>query len=302
MLKNDIKGLIAAPFTPMLADGSINPAQIPAYYRQLRDDGLSGVFVCGSAGEGVSMTREERMEVAMAWKNCIEPGFKLIVHIGHTSYRESQLLAEHAEKIGADAVGAIGPCFFKPANVKDLADFCGQIASHCPNTPFYYYHIPGLSGVTLSMKALLEEAKSIPNFCGMKFTFHNMYEYQQCQMVDPERFNVMFGHDENLLGGIVLGSKGAVGSLYNQMGKYANRLIQMVKEGNYDQAAEWQKHAVSVVDILMKYGGAVPVGKAMQTMIGIDCGPVRLPLRSLTQEQIESLRKDLESIGFFDWR
>lgn len=302
MLKNDIQGLFAAPFTPMLADGSIKPAQIPVYYRQLRDDGLNGVFVCGSAGEGISMTREERMTIAEAWKSCVEPDFKLIVHVGHPSYREAQLLAEHAEKIGVDAVGAIGPCFFKPDCVKDLADFCGAVASACPNTPFYYYHIPGLSGVTLSMKALLEEARQIPNFSGMKFTNHNMYEYQQCQMVEPGRFNVMFGHDENLLGGIVLGSKGAVGSLYNQMGKYANRLVQLVKEGRYEEAARWQKHAVRVVDILMKYGGAVTVGKAMQTLIGVDCGPVRLPLRSLTQDQMNALEKDLRAIGFFDWR
>ncbi|MDO5581197.1 MAG: dihydrodipicolinate synthase family protein [Planctomycetia bacterium] len=302
MLKNDIHGLIAAPFTPMLSDGSINPARISDYYRQLRADGLSGAFVCGSAGEGISMTREERMEIAEAWKSVIDPDFKLIVHIGHTSYREAQILAEHAEKIGADAVAAIGPCFFKPACVKDLADFCAEIASHCPNTPFYYYHIPGLSGVALFMKALLEEVKPIPNFCGMKFTYHNMYEYQQCQSVDPDRYNVMFGHDENLLGGVVLGSKGAVGSLYNQMGKYANRLLALIKEGRYDEAAQWQMNAVRVVDLLVKYGGSVPVGKAMQTMIGIDCGPVRLPLRSLSTDQIKSLENDLRDIGFFDWR
>ena len=96
-----IKGLIDAPFTPMLANGDVNFEPIPAYAAMLAKNGLKGVFINGSSGEGYMLTTDERMRLAEAWMAAVPEGFKVIVHVGSCCLRESVRLAEHAQSIGA---------------------------------------------------------------------------------------------------------------------------------------------------------------------------------------------------------
>ena len=70
MIMQHIHGLVAAPFTPMNEDGSLNLGLIPAYYRLLKENNVKGAFICGSTGEGVSLTLAERKAVAEAWAAC----------------------------------------------------------------------------------------------------------------------------------------------------------------------------------------------------------------------------------------
>ncbi|MFV0269965.1 MAG: dihydrodipicolinate synthase family protein [Draconibacterium sp.] len=102
-----IEGLIAAPFTPMKEDGSINLSVIPQYANKLKSDGLQGVFICGTTGEGMLMTNDERKWVV---QKCMEEqteDFKVIVHVGTTSSRECKELAELAQNTGAFAIGTL---------------------------------------------------------------------------------------------------------------------------------------------------------------------------------------------------
>ena len=98
-----IKGLIDAPFTPMHADGSINLSIIPEYANLLHRNGLKGVFINGSSGEGYMLTEDERKQIAEAWMAAVKDfeDFKVIVHVGSTCVRSSKNLAEHAQAIGA---------------------------------------------------------------------------------------------------------------------------------------------------------------------------------------------------------
>ena len=147
MINKSIKGIIAAPFTPMNEVGEINPSIISDYAHKLKKDGLSGVFVCGTTGEGMSMTLEERKEIAEEWVKYQENDFKVIVHVGTTSFKQSQELARHAQKIGAYGTSIMGPIFLKPTNIEPLVDFCASVACAAPNIPFFYYHIPIISGI-----------------------------------------------------------------------------------------------------------------------------------------------------------
>ena len=165
-----IDGLIAAPYTPYLPNGEINTEIIPDYAEKLKGDGLKGVFICGTTGEGMLLTNEERMTLAEKWVEQNSKEFKVIVHVGTTSSKQSKNLAMHAQKIGAYAIGSIGPLFLKPPKVEELVAFCAELASGAPKLPFYYYHIPSVSGVDLSMTEFIKvAAKQIPNFCYVSF-------------------------------------------------------------------------------------------------------------------------------------
>lgn len=297
-----LKGLIAASFTPFKQDGSLNLPMIPSYAEKLKKDGTTGVFICGTTGEGMMMTEEERMLVAETWIKEQTEDFKVIVHVGTTSGMQSRILAVHAAKIGASAIGCMGPMFLAPTKISDLVSFCATVASGAPELPFYYYHIPSVSNVNLSMPTFLKKAqKEIPNLTGIKFTHRNMMEMMQCLHADNGKWDILHGFDEELLLGLVAGAKGAVGSTYNYIAPLYNQIIQAFEEGNLDRARNLQYQSIRFIEILIKYGGGVAGGKPVMKMIGLDCGSLRAPARNLTPEEFIHYEQELKDIGFFKW-
>ena len=130
-----IKGLNVAVVTPMTQEGVINLNVIPQYAEFLINQGIDGVFVNGSSGEGLLLSIEERMAVLERWMD-YSGKLNILVHVGHTSYVEAQKLASHADKLGVRAISAMGPCFMQPKTMADLIEYNKRIASAAPNTPF----------------------------------------------------------------------------------------------------------------------------------------------------------------------
>ena len=108
-----ILGLINAPFTPFYENGEVNYEPIPAYAQMLAKNGLKGVFINGSSGEGYMLTEEERIKLTEAWVAAAPKDFKIIVHVGSTCVKSSRRMAEHAQKLGVFGIGAMAPPFPK---------------------------------------------------------------------------------------------------------------------------------------------------------------------------------------------
>ena len=295
-----IHGLIAATFAAVHRDGTLNLDGIPPLVDKLVDDGLKGVFICGTNGEGPNLTVEERMAVAEAYVAAAKGRLLVLVHVGHTSIAESRKLAAHAEKIGADAISAVAAFYFKPANVANLVESMAEIAAAAPNTPFYYYHIPALTGVGMDMVEFLRLGEEqIPNLAGIKYTAATIHEYQACLNFKGGKFDVLFGYDELLLPALAVGAEGAVGSTYNFAAPLYLRVMELFDEGYLREAQQLQLLLVNMIRELVKFS-PIPAQKAIMEMIGIDLGPSRLPLVSLSKQDKDQLQARLEAIGFFD--
>ncbi len=133
-----LEGLIAAPFTPMSPDGALNLAAIPAYFAFLKQNDVNGAFICGSTGEGVSLTLEEKKAVAAAWAACTrnDPEFKIMLLLGGTCISDCIALARYALQLEIYAVSFTAPFYFKPADAATLAACCQAIACVVPDMPF----------------------------------------------------------------------------------------------------------------------------------------------------------------------
>jgi len=294
-----ITGLIAAPFTPMKPDGAINPKMIPAYAAKLKKDRLNGVFICGTTGEGMLMTTDERKTIAEVWIREQTDDFKVIVHVGTTSSKQSNELAAHAQTAGAYAIGCMGPVFLKPARIEELVEFCAEVANGAPGLPFYYYHIPSVSGINLSMSKFIElAATKIPNLAGVKFTDNNFMEMQQCLQLDNGKWDILHGFDETLLAGLSLGAEGAVGSTFNFMAPLYNEIIKDFESGNIVEARKKQIKSVKIINVLNSYRGAIVAGKRLMKTVGIDCGNFRLPAAKFNENEYENFINDLKNAGF----
>ncbi len=293
-----ISGLVAAPFTPMNKDYSLNLDLIPVQSKFLQQNDINGVFICGTTGESLSLTVKERLDIAETWKKCIGD-LKLIIHVGHNCQADAEMLAKHASEISADAIGAMPPVFFRPSTVSQLVDWCARVAEQAPELPFYYYHIPSMSGVNLGMREFLECAgDKIPNLAGVKFTYENLYDYGRCVSYKNNYYDMLFGRDEILLAGLATGANGAVGSLYNFAAPVFNNIIKAFQEKDIKTAQMLQEKVRDFLAVYLKCGGSVATGKAVMKMIGIDCGPTRAPISNLSDEAYEMYLKEIKNIGF----
>jgi N-acetylneuraminate lyase len=296
-----LTGLIAAPFTPFKADRSLNLPMIPNLVEMLVAQGVTGAFICGTTGEGSSLSTPERKDVAAAWVQAAAGRLKVIVHVGHNSVLESSQLAAHAASVGADAVGSTAPSFFKPSGEAALVETCQLIESGAPSLPFYYYHIPSMTGLDFPMGSFVDRAlEQIPNFAGVKFTHENLMDFARAVDRAGTRAQILFGRDEILLAGLTFGATAAVGSTYNYAGELYNELIEAAAEGDLVKAMELQRKSIAFITAFLPYGG-LPAQKAMMAMCGFDCGPVRAPLQNLPAAKVAALKADLQRIGFFDY-
>lgn len=297
-----IIGLINAPFTPFHADGSVNLAPIPAYAELLVRNGLKGVFINGSSGEGYMLTEDERMQLAEAWMQAAPEGFKVIVHVGSTCVKSSRRLAEHAQKIGAWGIGAMATPFPKIGRIEELVKYCEEIAAGAPNLPFYYYHIPAFNGAFLSMLDFLKAVDGrIPNFAGIKYTFESLYEYNRCRRYKDGKFDMLHGQDETILPCLAMGgAQGGIGGTTNYNGRVLTNILEAWAEGDLNKARELQNFAQDVIDVICHYRGNIVGGKRIMKLIGLDLGPNRTPFQNMTDAEEEAMKAKLEAINFFE--
>ena len=297
-----INGYIAAPFTPMLENGDINLDLISEYAELLIRAGLDGVFVNGSTGEGALLTREERMATVEKWIEASAGRLKVIVHTGGTNIRDQQHLATHAEKSGAWAVAAMAPAFLPPRRTEEFVEYCKVIASSAPSLPFYFYHIPPLNGFRLPLTDFLKAADGqIPNLAGVKFTDLNMFEFEQCRYIADGKYEMLWGFDEMFLDGLAFGNTAGVGGTYNHCFSLYRDMKAAYDIKDMDRCRELQHQSHQFCEILGKYRGNIMGGKRMMKFIGLDCGPNRIPLQTISDDEEIEIRKDLEAIGFFDY-
>jgi N-acetylneuraminate lyase len=296
-----LRGLIAAPFTPLDMDGELELTQIGKLARLYEINGVSGAFICGSTGEGVSLTHEEKKQVMEVWGKEKGEHIKTVFMLGGTCLKEMKELASLAQKHKMDGISILNPYYFKPASVEILVEFCKEVAQEAPDLPFYYYHIPALTNGYFSMLEFLKFAdEQIPNLAGIKYSHPDIMDFHACMHYKDHKYDILWGIDEGLLSGLAIGAKGAVGSTYNYAAPLFNQVIKAFENGNLEKAENLQYKAVQMVEVLKKYGGT-GAGKAFMKLIGVDCGWFRSPINSLNDVQITNLKAELEELGFFEY-
>uniref|UniRef100_A0A8V0YAY7 N-acetylneuraminate lyase n=1 Tax=Gallus gallus TaxID=9031 RepID=A0A8V0YAY7_CHICK len=242
--RKKLEGLVAATVTPMTPDGRINLSVIHQYVDYLvSEQNVKNIFVNGTTGEGLSLSIQERKQLAEEWmcqgKDKLD---HVIIHVGALSLLESQELARHAAAIGASGIAVIAPSFFKPTNKDELLGFLQKVASEAPTVPFYYYHIPAMTGVKIRVEELLDGIREqIPTFQGVKFSDTDLLDLAQCiNKKEREQFVFLYGVDEQLLSALAIGANGAVGSTYNYLGRKTNLMLQAFAKPDLALARKYQ--------------------------------------------------------------
>jgi N-acetylneuraminate lyase len=292
--------LLTAVFTPFDDTGELDLDTVAKQADDLLAWGSPAAYVGGTAGEGASLSTHERMALVERWCEVADGRLDVIVHVGHASIAEARRLAGHAEQVGAKAISAMPPYLHRPDTVAALVDACAEIAGAAPTLPFTYYHIPGVTGVTLPASDVLVAARErIPTFAGVKFAANDMVDLQRClQLAEEGGQEVFVGVAKLVLAAWQWGARVAIGSVYNFAGPFFRRLLEHAVRGDLARARELQLLAQQVIDTAAAPAGELAGFKALGSVYGVDCGPCRRPLRSVGPEQLAALRAEVTRLGF----
>ena len=296
------KGFIPAAYTPFNHDFSLNLAAISQISRLYVKQGITTVFINGTTGEFSSLTTRERELLAETWLTD-SANLNIWVHVGHTSQVDAVRLAKHAQEHGADAISALAPYYFKPGKEELLLEFLAPIAQAASRLPFYYYHIPSLTGVELRLPQFISLArKALPNFVGVKYSSPDLYTLQLINIVasqsNQSQCDILFGVDEMLLGALPIGISGAIGSTYNFATPLYRRVIDAFSVHDIQEASKFQQLSASLVQLFHLFGG-ISTGKVIMDLLDVSCGPVRPPLPTLSAGEVKMIYDKIRHLDIF---
>ena len=200
--------MVVAAVTPLTADGtSVETGAIGAYVAFLESHGADGVFACGTTGEGVLLSLDERRRTAEAFRAAL--GGTLIVHAGAQTTADSVELASHAREIGADAVAVIAPPYFPLDEEAIVTHFVAAARAASP-LPFFCYAFTARSGYPLPVSAIRRIGESVDNLAGLKVSespFERVEPYLDLGLP------VLIGSEPLLSAGLARGAIGTVSGM-----------------------------------------------------------------------------------------
>lgn len=290
------KGIFPALVTPFTKNGKeINEEQLRALVNRCIELGVSGVVPCGTTGEFVNMTVEERKRVIDVVVDEVNGRVAVIAGTGASSTQQALEMTRYAKDSGADAALIVTPYYLKPTN-RGVYQHFHTIASEV-DLPIILYNIPQCTGVWLTWQ-MVEDLAQIPNIVGLKDSSGELRYMLAVLEKVRDKINVLCGHDEVVVAALAAGASGAILASANIIPDIWVQIYRYVQKGELQKAQELQ-YKVQKIARIIAGSGAVGAKEALR-MVGLKVGPVRLPLSvggELSYEAREELRLDLEKIG-----
>lgn len=276
--------LIAAAATPLADDGeSLDEAAIWPMTAFLADGGVDGVFACGTTGEGILLSLEERQRAAVLFRAAVRG--LLIVHCGAQNTRDTAALAAHAAEIGADAVAVIPPPYF-PLDPDALTAHFIAAAAACAPLPFFIYAFTARAGYPVPLDVINRVRSAAGNLAGLKVSespFANLEPYLDLDLP------VLVGSEPLIPAAVARGAAGSVSGL-------AAAFPEEVRAG-LDQPDAAAEARLTSVRAAME---AQPFIASVKHVLGRRGIPVRddmrAPMRTLSTEEIQRLDAALDAL------
>lgn len=288
-MANEYFGTYAALVTPYTAEGKVDLDTLQKLVRHLIDNGIDGFYVCGSTAEAFLLSNEERKDILKAVVEANNGERKVICHVGAISTDTAVDFAQHAESVGADAVSAISPFYYKFSE-KEILGYYDEIMDST-SLPMFIYNFPNFSGFSLTEETLCK-MKSHKNLAGVKFTSTDMFLLERIKTNHPELV-VWNGFDEMLAAGLIMGADGGIGSTYNCMPKLVHKIYDSFRAGDLAAAQDYQVQANHVIKAICKHGVFASV-KAILELDGFQFHGCRKPFSPISDEGRKELKQVYE--------
>jgi len=291
------EGVIPALITPFNHKFEVDFEALKRHVEWLIDKGVNAIVPCGTTGEFVNLSVEERMRIIETVVDEVNGRIPVIAGSGAASTKIALEFTKHAEDVGADAALIVSPFYLKPTD-KEIFEHYEKIASSV-DIPILLYNIPQCTGVHIPWW-VVEGLAEIDNIVGIKDSSGNMPYFMTLIEKLYGKFSLICGHDEIVLPALVAGASGVILASANFIPEIWLKIYELVKnKRNIDEAREIHRKYQTVFRFIARFGGPLPVKSSLK-MMGIDVGKARRPLMIgglMPYEVEEELRRRLESLS-----
>ncbi len=289
------KGAGVAIVTPMHDDGSVNYEKLGEIIDFQINNGTDAIIICGTTGESSTLSHEEHLQ---AIQYAIEKTAKrvpVIAGTGSNCTETAIMLSTNAVSYGADAVLVVTP-YYNKATQKGLIAHYTAIAESVPNTPLIIYNVPSRTGCNILPATVATLVKNVKNIVGLKAASGDLSQIAKTVYLSGGQLELYSGNDDQTLPILSLGGLGVISVLSNIAPRQTHDMVMKFLEGDVEGAAKIQIASIPLVSALFCEVNPIPVKTAMNLM-GMDVGPLRMPLSPMEPANIETLKKAMVDFG-----
>ena len=294
----ELKGTVIPMITPFTDNDTVAVEDVRREVDYLIDAGMDALYPCGTTGEMMYLTAEERKLVAAVTVEQAAGRVPVFVHVGAWSQASTIELAQHAVAIGADGIGVVTPVFFKLSD-KALFDFYKAVSDSVPaDFPIYLYGIPQCAVNDISPELADKLAKACPNIIGIKYSLGDFTKLQKFTQVNGGRFSVLAGPDHMMAAFMAIGGKGVVSGNAMCVPEHYVALSKAIEEKDSELVKKLQVRTNIFNEILCRNNN-IAVYKAVMKDKGIIRSlAMRRPMEALTPEEAEAMMAELKGLDY----
>lgn len=295
MSKTLFSGISAPQLTPFYDDGEVNYEEYTRLTRYLIDGGVDGIFVCGTTGEFVNLTMQERKGLLLAAKKGAGEKCRILYNVTAMNLKDIDELINWAKENGADAV-SITPPYYHRYDGMALTDYFVKVSAMAAPLPVYLYNIPSMALNAITPEVLKAVCGACQNVRGIKDSSMDFMMFLKFQMAAPDKdFEVLTGNDAQVLTALQAGGNGAVIAMSGVYPRLCKQIYDSYRRGELEEARKAQETVLKLRELVR---GTIPVvaHKEMLKAQGFCMGKSRFPLRELTEKergQIHSVLREL---------
>ncbi|WP_274421378.1 4-hydroxy-tetrahydrodipicolinate synthase [Blautia sp. XA-2221] len=289
------KGAGVAIITPMHEDGSVNYEKLEEILEFQIANSTDAIIICGTTGESSTMTHGEHLKTIKFTVDKVAKRVPVIAGTGSNCTETAIMMSKEAASYGVDALLVVTP-YYNKATQKGLIAHYTAIANAVPETPIIMYNVPSRTGCNLQPATVAALVKNVKNIVGIKAASGDLSQIAKMMSLAGEDLELYSGNDDQILPILSLGGLGVISVLSNVAPKQTHDIVMKFMEGDTREAARLQLEAIPLVNALFCEVNPIPVKTAMN-MMGMEVGPLRMPLCEMEESNKEILAKAMKDYG-----
>lgn len=288
-------GAGVAIVTPFKEDGSIHYDKLDELIDYQCKNGTDSIIICGTTGESATMTEEEHMECVKFAIERTKKRIPVIAGTGSNCTKTAVEMSRDAAETGADGLLVVTPYYNKATQAGLIAHY-KEIAAAAPKTPIIMYSVASRTGCNIEPATAAALVKDTENIVGIKEASGNIGQVARIMSLTDGNIDLYSGNDDQIVPLLSLGGIGVISVLSNVAPQETHDMCAKYLAGDVEGSRQLQLKAIPLIDQLFCEVNPIPVKKAMKLM-GMDCGPLRMPLTELTPEHEKALAQAMRDFG-----
>ncbi len=288
------KGAGVAIITPFHEDGSVNYEKLGELIEFQIANKTDAIIICGTTGEASTLTHEEHLECIKYTIDKVAKRVPVVAGTGSNCTETAIYLSQEAEKYGADALLVVTP-YYNKATQKGLIAHYTAVADSV-KLPIIMYNVPSRTGCNIQPETAVALAKNVENIVAIKEATGNISQVAKLMQLADGCIDVYSGNDDQIVPILSLGGLGVISVLSNVAPEETHNIVELYMNGRVKESAQLQLRALPLIDQLFCEVNPIPV-KAAVNLMGMEVGPLRMPMTEIEEAHKESLKKAMEEFG-----